>query len=231
MARACRALATFLVVACCFASIPLPAFADGKVSLYLSWMDPADEDASRFSNTSWGGGISAVVPWDAVNNLIALTSGLEYTNMLSQSTDVYDPILRETLVQSTSQDYGRFFLGGRLGPHGPGFLRPHVGANVALVWYGISTNIEIPDPSDPGNPVVKTLESRTKGAFGYDLNAGLDLNLANSIPVEIGFRFLQSFQVPQQLGQGAVSISPSYYQGYIAVGRGFDFIGRLGNKK
>ena len=67
--------------------------------------------------------------------------------------------------------------------------------------------------------------------FGYDLNAGPDLNLANSFPVEIGFRYLQSFQVPQQLGQGAVSISPSYYQGYLAVGMGFDFIGRIGKKK
>ena len=79
--------------------------------------------------------------------------------------------------------------------------------------------------------MVKTLDSRTKGAFGYDLNAGLDLNIANVVPVEVGIRLLQSFQVPQQLGQGAVSISPSYYQGYVAVGIGFDFITRHRKKK
>ena len=231
MVRALRAIAAVLSSACCLASLPLPAAADGKVSIYLSRMEPADVDASRFSTASWGGGIAAVVPLTVVQNLIALTGGLEITNMLSESTDVYDPIIRESLLQSTNQSYGRLFLGGRVGPHGYGFLRPHAGANVAVVWYDITTDIQIPNPADPNNPVTKTLDSTTKGAFGYDLNAGLDLNIANSFPVEFGVRYLQTFQVPQQLGQGAVSISPSYVQGYFAVGVGFDFIGRRGKRQ
>ena len=229
MVRARIALAAVLSFTCC-ASIPLPAAADGKVSIYLSRMEPADVDASRFSTSSWGGGIAAVLPWSAAHNLIALTAGLEITNMLSESTDVYDPVLREVLLQSTNQSYSRLFLGGRLGPHGIGFLRPHVGADLAVVWYDIGTDIQIPNPADPNNPVTKTLESNTKGAFGYDLNAGIDLNIANKFPVELGFRYLQSFEVPQQLGEGSVSISPSYYQVYFALGMGFDFIGRVGKK-
>ena len=228
--RAPRALAAALSFACCFAFVPRPAAADGKVSIYLSRMEPADVDARRFSTASWGGGIDAVLPLDAVHNLIALTGGLEITNMLSESTDVYDPIIREVLVQSTNQSYSRLFLGGRLGPHGNGFLRPHIGANLAVVWYHISTDIQIPNDADPDNPVIKTLDSHTKGAFGYDLNAGIDLNIGNFLPVEFGVRYLESFEVPQQLGQGAVSISPSYYQGYLAIGVGFDFIGRHGKE-
>ena len=230
MVRTRIALAAVLSFACCSASVPPPAAADGKVSLYLSRMEPADVDASRFSTASWGGGLDAVVPWPGAHNLIALDAGLEITNMLSESTDVYDPIIRAVLLQSTNQSYGRFYLGGRLGPHGPGFIRPHVGANVAVVWYDISTTIEIPNPADPINPVVRTLDSQTKGTFGYDLNVGLDLNLANSFPIEIGVRYLQGFEVPQQLGEGAVSISPSYYQVYFGVGMGFDLIGRMGKK-
>ena len=200
------------------ALVPVPAHAAGKVTLYLTRMDPSDVDARRFSRTSWGGGIAGVLPVPALHNLLAVTSGVEMANMLSHSTSVYDPVIREDLKQTTSQTYGRFFVGGRIGPHGSGFVRPHLGANVALVWYGISTSIELPNSDDPSSPNTKTLDSNYKMAFGYDVNAGLDLNIANRLPVEIGLRHLQSLNVPQALGEGAVSVSPSYFQYYLGVG-------------
>lgn len=228
--RASHCLALALTIACCAALVPGSVRADGKVSVYLSRMEPTGEDARRFSRASWGGGVDVVLPWYAAYNLVALTSGLELSNMLSQSTDVYDPILRETLVQRTHQSYGRFFMGGRVGPHGAGFVRPHAGANLALVWYGISTDIDIPNPNDPATPITKPIESNTKVAFGYDVNAGVDLNIANSFPVEVGMRFVKSFNVPQTLGEGAVSVSPSYFQTYVAIGMGFDFFSRQSSK-
>lgn len=209
---------TFVALMLCSAIVPSSALAAGKLSLYVSRMDPSDVDARRFSRTSWGGGIDAVVPLPMVHNLVALTTGVEVSNMLSHSTTVYDPIIVEDVKQSTNQSYGRFFIGGRLGPHGPGFLRPHVGANVAVVWYGISTDIEIPNANDPENPITKNIDSNYKAAFGYDVNAGLDLNFANRIPVEAGIRHVQSFNVPQTLGEGSVSVSPSYFQIYLGVG-------------
>jgi opacity protein-like surface antigen len=230
MKRAFPRLAAALTVLCGAAFAPCFAHADGKVSVYLSRMEPNDVDARRFSRTSWGIGIDAVLPWYAAANLVALTSGLEITNMLSHSTKVYDPILRETLKQRTNQSYGRFFVGGRAGPHGAGFVRPHIGANVAVVWYGISTDIDIPDPSDPNKTITKNLESNSKAAFGYDVNAGMDLNVANSFPVEIGVRYLKSYNVPQPLGQGAVSVSPAYLQTYVSIGVGFDFMRRSSEK-
>ena len=39
-------------------------------------------------------------------------------------------------------------------------------------------------------------------------------------------RYVQSYNVPQQLGAGAVSVSPSYIQTYFAIGVGFDKFSR-----
>lgn len=213
---------TFAALTLCAALLPTATFAAGKLSIYLSRMDPSDVDARRFSRTSWGGGIAGVLPLPMMRNLLAATAGLEVSNMMSQSTEVYDPVLRETLEQRTNQSYGRFYLGGRLGPHGPGFFRPHLGTNLALVWYGISTDVDIPDPSNPGAVISKNVDSNTKFALGYDVNGGIDLNFVNRVPVEIGIRHLQSFNVPQPLGQGAVSVSPSYFQLYFGIGWKFE---------
>jgi opacity protein-like surface antigen len=217
-----RVLAVALALAACATLVPSPSRADGKVSIYLSRMVPADLDARRFSRTSWGGGLDAVLPWYAARNLVAATAGIELSNMLSKTLEIYDPYLRETLDQNTNQSYGRFFVGGRLGPHGPAFLRPHVGTNVAIVWYGISTTIDYTDPYDSSKTISKTLDSNFKAAFGYDVNAGLDLNIANTVPVELGARYVKTFNVPQSLGVGSVSVSPSYIQTYLAVGVGMN---------
>ena len=200
--------------------VPSHSHAAGKVYVYGTSMEPTDRDAERFSRSSWGGGIGAVFPAPAVHNLAALSTGLELTNMMSQSTMVYDPVIRLQLEQRTNQTYGRFYLGGLIGPHGPAFFRPHVGANVALVWYGISTDIDIPNPSssDPDAVITRNLESNFKGAFGYDLNAGLDLNIANKFPIELGMRHVQSFNIPQPLGAGSVTVSPTYFQIYFGIG-------------
>jgi opacity protein-like surface antigen len=223
-------IAAALTIACCVALSSAPASADGKVSLYASRMEPATVDAERFSRTSWGGGIDVVLPFSETRNFTAFTAGLEITSMLGHSTDIYDPIIRENITQSTSQTYGRFFMGGRLGPHGPGFFRPHVGANLAVVWYGIGTTLEIPNAADPANPIFKTIDSNYKTAFGYDVNAGIDLNMANKFPIEVGMRYLKSYNVPQQLGEGSVSISPSYYQVYFGIGFGFEFMQNASKK-
>ncbi len=218
MARPLRRILVLLALG--VLAFPAAAIAEGKVSLYLLRMDPSDVDARRFSRTSWGGGLAAVLPAPALHNLLAATAGIEIANMMSHRTTVYDSVLRENLEQSTDQSYGRFFVGGRVGPHGPGFLRPHAGLNLAVVWYGISTDIKIPDPEDDTHEITKNLRSDYRGAFGYDVNAGLDVNFGNRVPLEIGVRHVQSFNVPQALGEGSVSVSPAYFEAYFAVGLG-----------
>ena len=66
-------------------------------------------------------------------------------------------------------------------------------------------------------------------AFGYDVNAGLDINPWNKVSIELGARFLRSFNVPQQLGAGSVEISPSYIEAYRGVGFAFGWLHRQSN--
>ena len=65
-----------LALAACASLAPSGAFAAGKLSLYVGRMVPSDVDAGRFSRSSWGGGISGVLPWPAAHRLLALTAGL-----------------------------------------------------------------------------------------------------------------------------------------------------------
>lgn len=225
----CRSRQIVFALASIVALTPWPAFAGGKLALYATRMEPNGSDAKKFSSTSWGGGIAAVVPLSSTHDLLAITGGAEGVHMLGQTTEFIDTQTGLRVEQQTSQDYGRLFLGGRFGVHGIGFIRPHVGANLAFVIYGIGTDVVIPDDSDRENEIRQNLKSETRTAFGYDFNAGVDFNITNAIPVEIGARYLKSFDVPQQLGDGSVKISPEYLQIYFGIGIGFDFMRRIGD--
>jgi hypothetical protein len=59
---------------------------------------------------------------------------------------------------------------------------------------------------------------------GYDITLGIDLNFSNTVALDGGVRYLQSFSVPQQLGQGSEKIHPQYFQVYLGIGASFDMI-------
>ncbi len=198
-----------------------PSIEQGKVQLYLLHMDPLNVDARDYTRASWGGGGNVVVPLPPLGNFFAGVFGLDIANMLSETIELQDPITRLRVKQETNQSYTRIYLGGRAGPHGYGFLRPHLGTNVALVIYDIGTQLVVPDDSNPENEIRQDLGSRTETALGWDFTAGVDLNIVNRIPVELGVRWLKSFNVPQQLGAGAVTVHPAYMQYYLGVGASF----------
>lgn len=197
------------------------AHAAGKVQIYALRMSPSGQDASRFSRLSWGGGVSAVVPLRGVHNLLAGAAGLELSNMLSEKTQFQDNLTGLIVEQQTSQDYFRAYLGGRVGAHGRGLLRPHVGSNIALIVYDITTDIVVPNDANRENEIRQNLRSRTESALGWDITLGTDFNFGNKVPVEVGVRFLKTFRVPQQLGAGSVTVAPAYFQAYLGVGIGF----------
>lgn len=205
-------ISMFLVTAC------TPAIAGGKVGVYGIYMEPRAAGSDNFSDPGWGFGVHAVAPLKQVHNLLAGVVGFEFVNLMSETHSFWDPYLGVPVDQTTSQDYFRLYLGPSFGPHGPGFFRPHAGTNVALVVYDISTHLAI---DDPDQPYGRDTASRTEAAFGWDLNGGVDLNIANRFPVDVGVRYLKSFNVPQQLGTGAVTVYPQYFQFYIGVGMSF----------
>ena len=197
---------------------------NAKIGIYAIRMEPTGLDAKNFSRAGWGGGIHFVVPVPEVANVVAGSIGFEYVNLLDETVEFRDRVTGLRIEQQTSQGYARLFLGPEVGGHGSGFLRPHAGMNLAAIFYGISTDIVIPDDRDRENEIRQNLESENRVAFGYDLTAGSDLNFGRYL-IEGGVKFTKSFNVPQQLGDGSVPISPGYFQIYLGVGvnlRGID---------
>jgi len=200
-----------------------PAYSGGKAGVYGIYMEPRSSDSKDFSDPGWGVGFHVVTPLEQVHNLLAGVAGLEFVNLMSETHTFYDPYIAAQVDQTTSQDYYRLYVGPSIGPHGPGFLRPYAGTNIALVVYNINTHAEI---ADPDQPYSNTVSSRTEAAFGWDVNGGVDLNIKNRFPVDIGVRYLKSFNVPQQLGTNAVTVYPKYFQFYIGIGLSFGEIGK-----
>lgn len=198
-----------------------PALADGKLQIYLLRMEPTNTDAKDFSRECWGGGVNAVFPVPAVHNLFAGVAGVDVANMLSETIEFRDYLTGLRVEQQTSQTYVRIYLGGRVGPHGSGFVRPHLGTNLAVVMYSIGTDVVIPDDTDRQNEIRQNLRDESEAVFGWDFTAGCDFNIVNRFPIEAGVRFMKSFNVPQQLGAGAVSVEPAYVQLYLGVGMSF----------
>jgi hypothetical protein len=188
-----------------------------SLSFYGIHMDPSGQDARDFSRASYGAGLQSSIPVPGLANLVAGSVGLEYVNMLSETHVFQDPQTGLRVEQQTSQDYFRLYLGPEIGPQGNGFFRPHVGAHIALVNHGISTDIVVPDDTNQENEIRQNLGSKSRTSFGYDLNAGADLNFGKWFLMG-GARFARSFNVPQQLGDGAVKIHPGYLQIYAGLG-------------
>ena len=210
------------------AGFPLTANAAGKVQVYGVRMTPTGQDASRFSRPSWGGGVAVIAPLRQVHNLFAGTLGFDVVNMLSQTTGFQDEQTGLRVEQQTNQNYYRIYLGGRIGPHGRGLVRPHVGTNIALVVYNISTDVVVPDDANRENEIRQNLRSRTETGFGWDLTLGTDFNIHNTVALEGGVRFLKTFGVPQQLGAGSMRVEPAYFQIYLGLGLGFGAAKRVG---
>ena len=207
-----------------------PAWAiDGKVGLNLIRMVPSGEDAERYSNPGWGGGLQVTVPMSASAGILAGVFGAEYVNLLSETTTTYDPQTLLRVEQQTNQYFARIYLGPEFGPHGFGALRPHVGANIALVLYGISTDVVVPDDSNRENEIRQDLRDEHRAAFGYDVTLGLDINPWNKVSFDVGARFVKSFNVPQQLGAGSEPIHPGYVQAYLSVGLAMGWLSRQRN--
>ena len=201
-------------------ALAAPAGAQMNLSFYGIHMDPSGQDAQDFSRASYGAGLHASFPAPRLGNLVAGSVGLELVNLLSETHAFQDSQTGLRVEQQTSQDYFRLYLGPEFGPQGDGFFRPHVGVHLALVNHGISTDIVVPDDTDREKEIRQNLSSKNHASFGYDVNAGADLNFGKWFVVG-GARFAKSFNVPQQLGDGAVRIHPSYFQIYAGLGLNF----------
>ena len=200
------------------------ASADGKIGVYGIYMEPRGADAENYSEAGVGFGCHSVVPVPQLSNFVAGVVGVETINLLYEKVEFQDSVTGLDVEQQTDQNYKRFYIGPQIGIHGKGFFRPHAGVNAALVVYDIKTDIVIPDDSDREDEIRQNLRKERKTVFGYDITLGIDLNFFNKIAVDGGVRYVKSFSVPQQLGEGSEKVHPEYFQIYLGAGVTFDFI-------
>lgn len=213
---------TTLVLFCFLLGTSADAIGGGKIGIYGIYMVPRGPDARSYSDPGGGFGLHLVAPVRSLANILAGVVGFEYINLLSENTQLQDRVTGLRVEQQTDQGYFRIYLGSQIGGHGNGFLRPHAGANIALVYYQISTDVVVPDDYDRENEIRQNLRSEGHVVFGYDLTFGLDLNFSNHFAIDGGVRYLQSFGVPQQLGDGSVKVHPYYFQVYLGIGVPFE---------
>ena len=202
------------------------AVAGGKLGLYGVRMVPRGADAEDYSRPGWGGGVHAVVPVPQLSNVLAGVAGFEIINLLSETVEFRDRVTGLRVEQQTNQNYWRFYIGSQIGGHGKAFFRPHAGLNVAFVLYEIGTDVVVPDDSDRENEIRQKLCSEEKTVFGYDITLGIDLNFSNKVSLDGGVRYVKSFSLPQQLGEGSEKIHPQYFQTYLGIGISFDTLKR-----
>lgn len=198
--------------------------AGGKIGLYGIWMVPRGDEAKDYSRAGYGGGFHIVAPVPQVMNFIAGVGGLEVVNLLSETISFQDGLTGLTVEQQTNQHYGRLYIGAQAGGHGKGFIRPHAGINLAFTFYGIGTDVVVPDDYDREKEIRQKLRDENHFVFGYDFTLGVDLNFWNKWSLDGGVRYVKSFSVPQQLGEGAETIHPEYFQIYLGVGISFRMI-------
>lgn len=191
------------------AAAPVQAM-DGKLGVHIVRMDPNGQDATRHAEPGWGFGVQLTATARSRSSklldrgLLAGILGIEYVNLQAQETLVIDPGGGPASVQQNDEYFGRLYLGPEIGAHRRGLLRPHAGANLALVFYGISYGNGLGDH---------------KTTYGYDFSAGLDINPWNTVSLDLGARYVQLFGIPSQLKfETAQPVEPAYVQVYLAVG-------------
>ena len=200
-----------------FAALSLCALASSalaaapRATLYFAVLDPADRSARDFAKPGYGGGLDVSWPIHGSEGMLSVIGGIEASSLLSKVKKFQDQLTGLRVEQHTDQFYGRLFVGGELGPHGNGFMQPYANAAIGVVFYGIGTDVVVPDDSDRENSINQNLSQQNEAAFGWSAGTGVNLNFGRW-GIDGGVRFLKQYGVPQQLGDGAVTIQPSYVQ-------------------
>jgi opacity protein-like surface antigen len=200
------------------------AHAGGKIALSGIYMTPYGNDAKNYSRPGWGlaAGAGLTVGTDPV--ILSFNLGGEYIDLHNQTTYYQDPKTLLRVEQQTNQASVRVFVGPQVGGYGNGFLRPYAGAHVALLYYFIKTDVVVPNDYDREKEIRQNLREEGKLGFGFDLTVGIDVAVHRHWTVGSGMKYLKSFSVPQQLGEGSVRIYPQYFQVFVGVGVSFDAI-------
>ncbi len=193
--------------------------AGGKIGAYLIYMVPYGSASTDFSKPGWGVGVRTVLPLSSFDRICALNIGCEVVGLASKTIDFTQGGI--DYQQNTSQTYIRGLLGFQVGGYSEDFIRPYGGLNLAIVHYRIDDELIYPDNTR------ENLGGSGKTILGCDMTFGVDLNFDNVWNLDVGLRYVKSFQLPQQLGSSLVTVYPDYFQIYLGGGVSFDYIADL----
>jgi len=192
--------------------------AGSHAGLHVIRVTPVDDDAKDYADPAWGGNIDGVFVPPGMADVFAFEFGVEGARLDSKTVEFIDRITGLRVEQQTNQDYFRVYMGGRLGHQGHGFLRPYVGASLSMDIFTINTDVVIPDDTARENEIRQNLKSKTEVALGYHFDAGLELNFNDVWYIDVGAKYIESFNVPAQLGADAKTIYPTWVEGYLGAG-------------
>ena len=196
--------------------------ASGNIGAYGIYMVPRGVDAEDYSRPSFGFGMQYVAPMPKIRYFLFGVAGFEIIHFHSETVKFRDSVTGLRVEQQTSQNYFRFYLGPRIQGDKIGFIKPYVGVHISFVLYGISTDVVIPDDSDRENEIRQNLSNKSKSVFGADITVGMKFQIDKIFLVDGGVRYLSSFSLPQQLGDGSVTVHPKYFQIYVGIGLSLD---------
>ena len=204
---------TRVLPALLLALLALPAAAaTPRVSVYALRMDPGAPLKRGVWNSGYGGGAEVSWPIPRSEGLLALTGGAEVSSLLSGVSTVVDTATGVRFEHHMDQLYGRFFLGGELGPHGEGTVQPYVNLALSTIVYGYFDDVNV----NAGGHSREVVACQHEVGVGWSAGAGVNLDFRR-FGVMGGVRYLRQFGTPQQLGDGAVRIEPAYMQYRIGV--------------
>lgn len=223
LARTQRAAAAIGALLLLLVACAAPARADGKVVLYGLSMVPGDLSAKADPRPGIGVGAEFVEPLPRYGGLFALAGGLELVNMRSTASTVFDEYSQSSTAVISSQDFVRAYLGGQMGSHGRGLVRPYVGLNLAVIVYDYASGAAPVDGADPPVDAPSDAASMRSYGIGWDANVGVDLNIRNVWSLDGGVRYLHSDGAPRVWTTDDFQFQSAYVQYRIGIGFNHDF--------
>ena len=194
---------------------------NARLAVYLMRLEPHRDDAESFSKAAFGGAMQGVIAAPRPYHYVAGVLGGEAAWLKSQRIELDDKLTGLDTEQQTVHDYARLFLGPRFGPQGRGFFRPYVGFNIGLAFYSISTDVFVYEDPDHEEYITNNISSESNAVWGYDINAGLELNFRRKVFLDFGGRYIQNFEVEQQIGETGQMIKPKYIEFFVGIGIDF----------
>ena len=188
-----------------------------QLAIHGIYMVPDGAQATDYSRPGFGLGGTFIFPIGSIPDILRAGVGFEFVNLLSKTIDLPSLADGSEVQQATQQNFIRLYGGIHVGGPRSDFFRPYASLNLALHVHGIYTDVVVKDPFDPSIEDRTTTSSTYHAVFGCDMTFGMDLNIWELVSLDGGFRFVKSFAVPQQLGEGSVKIYPHYFQIFVGV--------------